>query len=151
MMANELTPKQEKFVQGLFVGLSQRQAYKEAYDAKNMKDKSIDEKSCELASNVKIKARLTELQDEVKEKNKWTVERLIDEFVEIKERCKTEIPVLDSTGQETGEYKFDSNGAIKSLENIGKLLKMYTDKVEHSGETGVKIIYDIPRKSSKSS
>jgi len=36
-----LTPKQEKFVQGLFSGLSQREAYKQAYNAVNMKDTTI--------------------------------------------------------------------------------------------------------------
>ena len=40
-----LTLKQEKFVQGLLNGLSQRESYKQAYECKNMSDKSIDELS----------------------------------------------------------------------------------------------------------
>ena len=32
-----LTPKQEKFVQNLIKGMSQREAYKKSYDTKNMK------------------------------------------------------------------------------------------------------------------
>ena len=37
-----LTPKQEKFVQGIVSGkLSQREAYKQAYNTSRMKDKSI--------------------------------------------------------------------------------------------------------------
>lgn len=67
-MANELTPKQEKFVQGLFSGLSQREAYKQSYDAKNMVDKTIDETASKLLKDHKIATRLGELQEEVKKK-----------------------------------------------------------------------------------
>ena len=37
-----LTAKQEKFVQELIKGKSQREAYKEAFNCKNMKDETID-------------------------------------------------------------------------------------------------------------
>jgi hypothetical protein len=133
-MATGLTPKQEKFVQGLFKGLSQRQAYKEAYDTSNWKDSSIDEKAYQLSKNVHIMSRLRELQETITQNNKWTVEKLIEEFEELKDRCKMNIPVLDRQGEPTGEYKFDSAGAVKSLENIGKLLGMYEEKIKHSGK-----------------
>lgn len=80
---NELTPKQEKFVQGLFKGLSQREAYKQAYDAENMNDKTIDIKASELYKNGKIKVRLKELQDELKERNMVTVEKVLAEYAKI--------------------------------------------------------------------
>ena len=38
---SNLTPKQEKFVQALISGMSQREAYKEAYNAANMKNEVI--------------------------------------------------------------------------------------------------------------
>jgi len=38
----KLTAKQEKFVQELIKGKSQREAYKAAYNAKNMSENSID-------------------------------------------------------------------------------------------------------------
>ena len=44
----KITPKQDKFVKALINGMSQRQAYKFAYDAKNMKDTTIDSKACIL-------------------------------------------------------------------------------------------------------
>lgn len=37
---------------------------------------------------------------------------------------------------------------LKGLELLGKHLKLFTDRLEHSGETGVKIINDIPRSTS---
>ena len=87
MADKPLTPKQEKFVQGLFAGLSQREAYKQAYNAVKMKDKSIDEKACVLAKEVKISSRLKALQDEVieeiKAKNIITVEEILTEYAKI--------------------------------------------------------------------
>ena len=44
-----LTVKQEKFVQGLFKGLTQREAYKQAFNTENMKDATIDNNAYKLA------------------------------------------------------------------------------------------------------
>ena len=60
-----LTQKQEKFVQELRKGKSQRQAYKAAYNAKNMADKTIDEKACRLIKQDKVKARFEEIRGKV--------------------------------------------------------------------------------------
>ncbi len=126
-----LTVKQERYVQGLFKGLSQRQAYKEAFEnSLNWKDSTIDSRASELSKDSEILGRLKELQQEEAQKNKWTREKLIQEFEEVKNRCMTAIPVLNSEGVPTGEYKFEHSGANKSLENIGKLMGMYIDKIE---------------------
>jgi len=135
-----LTVKQERYVQGLFSGKSQRQAYKEAFETSKMKDKTVDDKASLLYRKEEIRKRLQELQQEETNKSKWTRERLIAEFEEVKERCMTAIPVLDREGNETGEYKFEHTGATKSLENIGKLLGMYTEKIE---STNTNINQDI--------
>lgn len=82
-MADKLTIKQEKFVQGLFAGLSQREAYKQAFNCENMKDKTIDERACVLAGLDKVKTRLDELTNELKERNMVTVERVLEELSHI--------------------------------------------------------------------
>lgn len=142
-MKDKLTPKEEKFVQGLFSGLSQRKAYKQAFDSENMQDSTIDRKACELAKESKITARLKELQNEVTEKNVWTIEKLIKKFEEIGEKSLDEDEVVGRNGKPTGFFKFDSGGANKAYENIGKLLGMYTEKIKHSGNIGVTIIDNI--------
>lgn len=79
-----LTPQQEKFVQALFSGLSQRDSYKAAYNAGNMKDTTIDSKAAVLAKQDKIKERLDKLQEhfQVLMENRlnvnkaWVMERL---------------------------------------------------------------------------
>lgn len=82
-MAGKLTIKQEKYVQGLFAGLSQREAYKQAYNCENMTDKTIDEAACKLSNNPKIVTRLKELTDELKNRNIITIERVMQEYAKL--------------------------------------------------------------------
>lgn len=82
-MADKLTPKQEKYVQGLFAGLSQREAYKQAYSCNNWTDNAIDVAACKLSGNAKVVLRLKELTDELKERNIVTVERVMAEYAKI--------------------------------------------------------------------
>lgn len=61
-MSEKLTAKQEKFVQGLIKGKSQREAYKAAYGASQAADATIDSNACRLLKNSKVSARFEELQ-----------------------------------------------------------------------------------------
>lgn len=64
-MKEEMTEKQKAFARGLFEGLSQRAAYKKAYDCSTKKDKTVDELASRLASNAKVQSYLNELNKEV--------------------------------------------------------------------------------------
>ena len=86
-----LTSKQEKFIQALVAGKSQRQAYKEAYNAANMKDKTIDERASVLFKNDKIKTRYNELLEENKNKALYTREEAVKDLIWIKEESKKDI------------------------------------------------------------
>jgi len=79
----ELTPKQEKYAQGLFKGLTQREAYKEAYNCQNMTDKSIDELACRAANDIKVMSRVVELTNEFSERNMVTKERVLAALAKI--------------------------------------------------------------------
>lgn len=61
----DLTEKQKTFARGVFEGLSQREAYKKAYDCTTKKDKTVDALASRLLSNVKVKEYLAELNKEV--------------------------------------------------------------------------------------
>ena len=73
-----LNIKQEKFIQNIVNGMSQRQAYKDAYNAK-YSEKSIDEKASTLFNSEKVQERykelLKKLEDEsimsAKERRQW--------------------------------------------------------------------------------
>lgn len=64
-MSNGLTAKQEKFVQELIKGKSQREAYKIAYNAKNMKDTTIDVKASQMLKADKVRVRYEQLRGKV--------------------------------------------------------------------------------------
>lgn len=60
-MFKMLTLKQEKFVEELIKGKSQREAYKSSYNAKRMKDNTIDRKASLLFKKPEVKARYEEM------------------------------------------------------------------------------------------
>lgn len=63
---NRLTDKQEKFVQELIKGKSQREAYKIAYPASlKWNENSIDNKACLLLKNAKVMQRYEDLKNKV--------------------------------------------------------------------------------------
>jgi phage terminase small subunit len=115
-MSDKLTVKQEKYVQGLFAGLSQREAYKQAYNAKNMTDKSIDEKACELAKNVKVASRLKELVDELKNKNIITIERVMQEYAKLGFFDPRNLFRPDGSPKEISELDDETAAALAGLD-----------------------------------
>ena len=86
-----LTIKQEIFVQRLIEGYSQREAYKFAYEADNMKDETIDKRASELFSKGEIKGRYEELKNELKQQMFYTVEKANDDLNWIKLKAKEDI------------------------------------------------------------
>lgn len=87
MVRKNLTAKQEKFVQELIKGKTQRQAYKAAYNAKNMSDAAIDSEASKLLKNPKVALRYRELKDKIvkrtEEKFLISVDEIIKEIVDI--------------------------------------------------------------------
>lgn len=65
---------------------------------------------------------------------------------EVANRCMQSMPVLDKEGNETGEYRFDSAGALKALELLGKHLALFTEKHEHTHTGAVMVITGVPVK-----
>ena len=63
----KLTPKQENFVIALLKGMSQRQAYKMAYEADSMKNETIDVKASTLFKQENIQLAYSQL---IREKQK---------------------------------------------------------------------------------
>lgn len=82
-----LTQKQEKFVQELIKGKSQREAYKAAYNAENMLDRTIDQKASLLFKKEYIRARYDELMQGAISKTKDDAESMrafiIDKYKKI--------------------------------------------------------------------
>lgn len=63
-----LTTKQEKFVEELIKGKSQREAYKAAYNTSRLKNASIDSLACRLLKGAKVRSRFEELKSQADDK-----------------------------------------------------------------------------------
>lgn len=118
---SNLTPKQEKFVQALIAGKSQREAYKEAYNATRMKDATIDSKAYLLFNKDYIRARYNELLEEHKNKALYTREEAVNDLIWIKEEAKQDI--LDK-----GFRQANSTTYINSIKELATLNDLYPDK-----------------------
>ena len=120
---SNLTPKQEKFVQALISGMSQREAYKDAYNAANMKDATIDNKASLLFAKGEIRKRYEELVNENKQKALYTLEDSINDLIWIKEKAKEDI-LNPKKGLRQG------NGTIylNAVKELNLLNDLYPDK-----------------------
>ena len=126
-----LTSKQEKFIQALVAGKSQRQAYKEAYNAAKMKDETIDTRACELLKNSKVKARYNELLEEHKNKALYTREEMVNDLIWIKEKAKEDIK-----NPKKGLKQANGTIFINALKELGELNELYPSKKQDINVNG---------------
>jgi phage terminase small subunit len=82
-MSDKLTIKQEKYAQGLFTGLSQTDAYKQAYNAENMSDEAIYVEASRLSDNPNVSLRISELTNELRLRSMVTVEKVVSEYAKL--------------------------------------------------------------------
>lgn len=78
-MSEKLTPKQEKFAQGIASGMAQADAYRAAFDCSKSKDKTIHEAASRLANDGKVTARVTELRVPIVAKVRYELEQAMEE------------------------------------------------------------------------
>lgn len=137
-MSEKLTLKQEKFVQNLIKGMSQREAYKNSYDAKNMKDETIDTRACELFKNSKIKARYEELLKRLEDKAIMSAEERMKWLSKV---IKADIKVEREYDNEVKEYDPYMSDRLKAMDILNKMDGQYTTKIE--GNISVEKIEDL--------
>ncbi len=126
----EITAKQKLFADEYIIDLDPIRAYKAAYKCK---DSTAKVNAYRLLENASISEYIASKQKKIEKKLELSAEWVLNNLKEIAERCMQAEPVMIRKGNEmveSGEYKFDSSGANKSLELIGKYLKMFTDKTE---------------------
>lgn len=79
-MKRELTPKQEKFCHKYIELGNASEAYRQSYNAENMKPESVNRMAKDLLDNLKISSRLAELQQEHQQRHNVTVDSLTAEL-----------------------------------------------------------------------
>ena len=122
VLPNGLTEKQETFCMSVFSGMSFSDAYREAYDASNMKAATIHRQSHELVNNSKIRARLDQLHNEREQQRR------------MQSLSRTDFVLKQLTEEATNTE--NSDGArVRALELLGKSVALFTDKVETEDKT----------------
>jgi len=136
-----LTTKQEKYVQGLVAGLSQRKAYIEAgYSTQGKSDDYIDQQASKLFANTKVLTRYNELIEEHKTKALWTREQAISDLIWLKEQSKQSIERDDEGYVRQGT----STAFVNTIQELNKLEGLYpSEKQEIELSGGVQFVDDI--------
>lgn len=148
---SELTAKQSQFVAEYLVDLNATQAAIRAGYAKSTADKKAplwvgkSRESCP-ANMRHVWDAVTDAMAERSERTQITADFVLQGIVKNIKRCEQAEPVVDRNGDpvyvttEQGDvvpaYKYDATNALKGYELVGKHLKMFTDKVDHSSEDG---------------
>lgn len=126
-----LTPKQERFIQNIVSGMSQRQAYKDAYDAENMTDESIDVNACKLFNDAKISQRYQELMKELEDKAIMSAKERMEWLTSVVNGDIKDTVYYNVNGVNTPIEKVaDISTKIKALDTLNKMSGEYVTKLE---------------------
>jgi phage terminase small subunit len=116
-----LTPKQEQFVKNIVLEqMNYTEAYRNAYNAENMSDKTISEKASRLKDQDKVRARIKELSAEIVSPKIMTVQQRAErltEFAQDEDR-NVAMKAIDLLNKMTGEYIQRVSAEVDASYNI---------------------------------
>jgi phage terminase small subunit len=137
-----LTPKQAAFVQEYLVDLNATQAAIRAGYSEDTA-KAIGH---ENLTKPDVAEAIQEAMDQRAARTKITTDYVLATVYQTVERCKQATPVLDRRGEPvlvetpTGAlvpaYVFDAKAILKGAELMGKHLKLFNERIEHTGKDG---------------
>lgn len=133
-----LTAKQEKFVRNLIQGMSQREAYKNSYDAENMTDRVIDNEASKLFNSHEISVRYKELQDSLDKHTIMTAQERLEYLTEVIKGLQGE-KITEVVDGELKEYTVPTSmkNKLSAIDLMNKMQGEYVTKVE--GNVSVKL------------
>ncbi len=132
-----LTDKQKAFVAEYLIDMNATQAAIRA----GYRAKTAYSTGQENLKKPEIQKALAQAQAERSERTEISQDYVLNSLKAVADRCMEAVPVLDSEGNETGQWRFNPSGANKSLELLGKHLGMFTDKVETNISGGLEIVW----------
>ena len=116
-----LNEKQKQFCEEYIIDLNGTQAaIRAGYSAK-----TANEQAAQLLAKLSIQEYVQKIKNKRSERVKYSQDELMRDILEVKNRCMQANPVLDKEGNETGIWKFDSNGANKALDMLAKHVGFY--------------------------
>lgn len=130
-----LTAKQEKFVQNLVKGMSQREAYKNSYNASNMKDETIDSNACRLFADSKILARYNELIEKTAKKTIISVQERKELLTKIAKGEEYETLSGNDGEVYTTPPRVDTR--MKAIDTLNKMDGVYIQEIKSNNNTTI--------------
>ena len=121
-----LTEKQEKFCLNIINGMSQADAYRDAYPGIKMSDKTVWERASVLAKNNKVKARIDELRAELAKPLIMTAQERLEWLTTV---VKDEEQVIDVR--------------LKASDQMNKMQGAYVQRIEADVDTHIDIVVEL--------
>lgn len=140
-----LTAKQEKFVRNLINGMSQREAYRDAFNNQTGSDKTIDECACKMFKNPKINTRFKELQAELNEHAILTAAQRMELLTQIATgEAKEKDKVVTPSGKVVDvEKESNLTTRMKALDILNKMSGDYIQKIQADVNADVEINIEL--------
>lgn len=121
-----LKKRQMRFIDEFCVDYNQTKAAIRA----GYKESNAASQASRLMKNPEVLTAIAEKQKELLESTCLSEEKVICQLQEVLNQCMAATPVMswdyeEHCYAETGEYQFDSKGALKAIELLGKHLGMF--------------------------
>ncbi len=127
-----LNPRQKRFVEEYLLDLNAKQAAIRA----GYSERSAEVTGSKLLSNPKVSRAIGDAIKKRAERAQLTADYVVKNLKEVAERCMQKRPVLNMKGEQVvdeegnAKWTFDSKGANRALELLGKHLGIFTEKVD---------------------
>lgn len=170
-MTDTLNAKNEAFAVGIASGLSQADAYRQAFpQSVRWKDKTVHEKASRLAADGKVKARIQDLLDKAANANDVTIERIVAEVVKVAfanqrdlmnwgpngvklkasdeltdEQAAAVSEVSESISATGGSLKLKTHDKLGALRFLAELKGYLVKKQEITGANGKDLVPEAPK------
>lgn len=131
----ELTDKQKMFCAEYIKDFNATRAATDAgYSAKTAKNIAHD-----TLTKVHVQDEIQRLMTKRSERVQIDADDVLRSILDIRDTCAKKLDITSRSGDVIGESLVDVNGAIKANELLGKHLKLFTDRVEVSGDITINI------------
>ena len=139
-----LTAKQEQFVKNIIDGMSQADAYRNAYDTSRMQDKTVWEKASALMKNDKVTARLKELRDLLAKPTIMSAQQRLEYLTRVinGEQGEKMVQMVDGEPIEV-DVPTSLKNKLNAIDIMNKMQGEYTQKIEAEVTNAVNIHIEL--------
>jgi phage terminase small subunit len=120
-----MTPKQEAFARAYVETGNASEAYRQAYDAENMKPEAIKVNACKLLKHANVALTVAQLQAEHQERHNITIDS---------------ITAMLKEDRELARENAQSSAAVSAVMGLAKLHGLIIDRAEHTGKDGAALV-----------